>query len=183
VNALLDEVMARYPVDRHRMYATGFSNGASMAFRVGRELAGRIAAIAPASGSDWLDQPSVSRPVPLLYITGTDDPLNPLEGGEQKLMRRTVGTKPPVDEQLGKWVTMLGCPPVPEVVRDSNGVRGVAYGPCREGSEVLYYTVEGMGHAWAGGKSTLPQWMVGKTSEKIKANDLIWDFFKRHVRK
>jgi len=41
-------------VDRRRLYATGFSNGASMAFRVGSELSARFAAIAPFAGALWI---------------------------------------------------------------------------------------------------------------------------------
>ena len=48
------------------------------------------------------------------------------------------------------------------------------------GAEVVLVTVEGMGHTWAGGKSLLPESMVGKTSDKIRATDAIWDFFVRH---
>jgi polyhydroxybutyrate depolymerase len=180
VNALIDDLLSRFPIDQHRIYVTGFSNGSSMAFRIGRELSNRIAAIAPASGADWLDKPLVSRPISLLYITGTDDPLNPINGGEQKVLGHMIGTKPPVREEIDKWVAMLSCPTSYHVIRDNDGVRGIAYGPCREGSEVVYYTVEGMGHTWAGGKSMLPAFMVGATSDKIKANDLIWEFFLKH---
>ncbi len=29
----------------------------------------------------------------------------------------------------------------------------------------------------------LPEWMVGKTSEKLDATSVIWDFFKEHPRR
>ncbi|MBI3778439.1 MAG: hypothetical protein HY274_05955 [Gammaproteobacteria bacterium] len=64
IQAMLDDLSARLRVDSRRIYATGFSNGASMTFRVGRELATRLAAIAPVAGSDWLEQPAPARPVP-----------------------------------------------------------------------------------------------------------------------
>jgi polyhydroxybutyrate depolymerase len=82
VRALLDDLAARFAVDTRRIFVTGFSNGASMSFRIGRELANRVAAIAPVAGADWADEPPKPvRPVPLLYITGTADPLNPIDGG------------------------------------------------------------------------------------------------------
>ena len=46
IAALLDQFEAKFTVDKRRVFATGFSNGASMAFRVGLELSERIAAIA-----------------------------------------------------------------------------------------------------------------------------------------
>src|SRR5438094_329198 len=41
LRTLLDELPRRWPIDPTRIYATGFSNGAGMTFRLGLELAGR----------------------------------------------------------------------------------------------------------------------------------------------
>jgi len=183
VNAMLDDLSARLRVDPRRIYATGFSNGASMAFRAGRELAARLAAIAPVAGSDWLAQPAPARPVPLLYITGTKDPLNPIDGGPIFIGGKPAGTKPPVREFIKKWVQMLGCAPEPQVIYDQDGVRGTAYGACHENAEVVFYTVAGMGHFWPGGKIHLPERVIGKSSDAISATDVIWEFFKRHPKR
>lgn len=55
------------------------------------------------------------------------------------------------------------------------------YGPGRDGAEVIYVTVQGLGHTWPGGKSLLPESMVGKRSDKLKATDAIWEFFEKHT--
>jgi polyhydroxybutyrate depolymerase len=183
VNGLIDDLIGRFNVDDRRIYATGFSNGASMAFRAGRELSRRLAAIAPVAGNDWSDKATIDRPIPVLYITGTADPLNPIEGGEITIRSGTFGKKPPVRELIQKWVKMLDCHLEPRVVYDKDGVNGLAYSPCREGAEVIFYKIEGMGHTWSGGISILPERIVGKTSDKIKANDLIWEFFEKHPMK
>ena len=184
VSALIDDLASRFAVDPERIYVTGFSNGASMAFRLGAELSSRIAAIAPASGHLWLKEPRLERPVPLIYIIGTEDPLNPLEGGEVSAPRgRARSRKPPVRDSVLAWAKLDGCRLEPAVLYDKDEVKGIAYAPCNGGSEVLFYTIEGMGHTWPGGKSRLPEWMVGKTSDKIKATDLIWEFFEKHPMK
>ena len=36
---------------------------------------------------------------------------------------------------------------------------------------------------WAGGKGQLPQILAGKPSDKLKANDVIWEFFRNHPKK
>ncbi len=51
-----------------------------------------------------------------------------------------------------------------------------------KGSEVVFYTIEDAGHTWPGGFSLLPRWLVGKTTNKIKATDVIWEFFLRNTR-
>jgi len=183
INAMLNDLGTKFRIDPHRLYATGFSNGASMAFRAGRELATRLAAIAPVAGSDWLEQPTVGRPISLLYITGTQDPLNPIEGGDITIGARAAGTKPPVREFIQKWVKMLGCAPEPSAIYDQDGVKGIAYTSCHENTEVTFYTIAGMGHFWPGGMSHLPERVIGKSSNKISATDVIWEFFQKHPKK
>ena len=180
VHEMIDELCLRFKVDERRIYATGFSNGASMTFRVGRELSKTLAAIAPVAGSDWSKQATIARPIPMSYITGTADSLNPIDGGEIRIGSKEFGKKPPVSELIQKWVQLLGCPYGSHIVYDQDGVKGIAYGPCKGGSEVILYTIEQMGHAWPGEKSFLPESLVGKSSDSIKATDVIWNFFQKH---
>ena len=183
VNAMLDDLGTKFRIDPRRLYATGFSNGASMVFRAGRALSARLAAIAPVAGSDWLDEPRPAPPLSLLYLTGTEDPLNPFEGGEITLGAKSAGKKPPVREFIQKWEKMLGCAPEPKTIHDRDGVKGVAYTACHDHAEVVFYTVAGMGHFWPGGMSHLPERIVGKSSNKVSATDVIWEFFRKHPKK
>jgi polyhydroxybutyrate depolymerase len=180
LRTMIRDLGARFKLDRQRIYATGFSNGASMTFRIGRELSREVAAIAPVAGSDWSESTGIERPISLLYITGTNDPLNPIEGGTIRIGSKVMGRKPPVREFISNWVRMLECPPEPRVVYDKDGVKGLAYGPGRGHAEVVFYTIEGHGHTWPGGKNLLPERLVGKSSDAINATDVIWPFFRRH---
>ncbi|MFQ5639857.1 MAG: alpha/beta hydrolase family esterase, partial [bacterium] len=145
-------------------------------------ISARIAAIACVAGTDWLEEPMAESPLSLLYITGTADPLNPIDGGEIFIGQTSFGMKPPVRESIREWVQMLDCPADSNVIRDTDGVLGLAYGPCRQDSEVAFYTIEGMGHFWPGGMSFLPEEIVGQPSDKIQATDVIWEFFQKHVK-
>lgn len=187
IAALLDDLSARFSVDEKRIFVTGFSNGASMSFRVGAELSQRIAAIAPVAGALWFEVPAVRPPVSLCYITGTADPLNLIEGGVPKLAtgasdKVRAKPKPPVRDSILKWVRAIGCPAEPATTTDANGVRTETYASGKGGAEAVYIAVEGLGHTWAGGRSILPEIMVGKTSNKINATDVIWGFFRKHAR-
>lgn len=187
ITVMLDDLSARFNLDKRRVFVTGFSNGASMSFRVGAELSNRIAAIAPVAGACWLESVMLKRPVPMLYITGKADPLNLIEGGAPKLAtgasdKVRTKPKPPVRESILKWAKALDSPVTPTSVSDMNGVRTETYGPGRDGAEVVYIRVDGLGHTWAGGRSLLPESVVGGTSDKIKATDVIWDFFQKHAR-
>src|ERR1700722_11882219 len=73
INALLDDLRRIYPVDPQRIYATGMSNGAIMAYRLAAELSDRLAAIAPVSGSVGTEVSRPKRPVSVLHFHGTLD--------------------------------------------------------------------------------------------------------------
>src|SRR5258705_5630801 len=157
VSATIDYLEAHYSADPDRIYCTGFSNGASMTFSVGLNLSSRIAAVAPVSGHLWHSGKQLAHPVPLLFIIGTDDPLNPLAGGNVKLPWGNTQYHPPIDDSLKEWERMLGCGPEVTTTRERNGVDEVAYDQCAKGGEVVYYTVRGLGHVWPGGKNRLPE--------------------------
>lgn len=188
LNAMLDDLLARFAVDERRIFVAGFSNGASMSFRIGAERSKRIAAIAPVAGALWLEPVRLERPVPMIYITGTADPLNLIEGGVPKLAtggwdKVRAKPKPPVRDSILKWSKALGCPVTPRATSEVNGVCTTIYGSGGDAAEVVYITVEELGHTWAGGKSLLPESMVGKRSDRINATDIIWGFFTKHPKR
>jgi len=182
VSAILAELKARFKVDESRIYATGFSNGASICFRLARELSRNIAAVAPVAGSDWLPERKPERAVPILYITGTADPLNPVRGGEIRIGGKSFGEKPSTETIISRWVKLHGYPEKPRVIYDKDGAKGIAYGPSADVIGVVLYTIEGHGHHWPGGKSVLPRRLAGKNTARINATDVIWEFFKSHPR-
>jgi hypothetical protein len=46
---------------------------------------------------------------------------------------------------------------------------------------VVFVAIEGQGHVWPGGKNLLPELLVGRETGRLKAVDVIWDFFKAHA--
>ncbi|MDZ4773855.1 MAG: PHB depolymerase family esterase [Planctomycetota bacterium] len=186
---LLDEIESRYSVDRSRIFVAGFSNGASMAFRIGIELSDRIAAVAPVAGALWIREPKCARPVSLLYITGTADSLNPMEGGVPnparsfRFERVSDTAKPPVIEHITKWSNMLGCMSAPVTLTNTPaGVTTTVYEGCRGESRVVFTTIAGHGHTWPGGTNALPSFIVGDDTSPVSATDEIWKFFAAHAR-
>ncbi|MEZ5457847.1 MAG: PHB depolymerase family esterase [Steroidobacteraceae bacterium] len=89
VNAVLDDLIARDPVDTARVYSSGFSNGGIMSHRLACAIAGRIAGIAAVGGaSGQFDRTGTqyyacnpSRPVPVLQIHAVNDRNYPYAGG------------------------------------------------------------------------------------------------------
>lgn len=183
IEDLLDDLPLRFGVDDRRIFVTGFSSGGSMAYRLGVELSGRIAAIAPVAGYLRLKILRLNNPVPLLAMVGTEDPQVPLNGGRVRLPGAKDEVRPPVRESVETWARMLGCPMTPRVTKPQKGVLLQTYGPGKAGSEALFYTIEDLGHVWPGGKRLLPERLVGKPNSSIKANDVIWRFFLDHPKR
>ncbi|MBA4062230.1 MAG: hypothetical protein C0501_00725 [Isosphaera sp.] len=176
LSAVIDDAVTRCRADARRVFVTGFSNGAAMAFRVAAELADRVAAVAPVAGYCQLPDPRPGRPIPTLYIVGAADPLVPVRGGEVRdPWRHRYVRRPPVAETVERWARAVGCDPVPTVESDGGGVRVVAHpGPV----PFRVVTVEGLGHHWPGGKGRLSPRLAGPPSATVNGTELVWDFFR-----
>jgi len=176
IDAVLDDVAAAAPLDPRRVYVTGFSNGAGMGFRLAAERARRFAALAAVAGHCWRPDPRPERPVPTLVLAGGADPLCPVAGGEIRSPwdgRRIP--RPPLAQTLRRWAAALGLPPEPAQECDEHGAHTLAYGP-----GLTARIVPGLGHHWPGGLGQFNPRMAGPPSDLLNANDVIWEFFKRH---
>lgn len=84
--AFMDRVLAdveeQWPLDRERIYASGFSIGGSMANLLGCYRAGDYAAIAPMSGTFWDPMPQDCDPgaMPMRHTHGAEDQTWPFGG-------------------------------------------------------------------------------------------------------
>jgi polyhydroxybutyrate depolymerase len=177
--ALLDDIQQRYPIDPRRVYVSGFGEGAAMTYRIGADLSKRVAAIAPVAGSLLLPELAMARPVSLLAVAGSEDPLYPLNGGDVTLGSGRVVTRSPLGSVVDRWARTLECPTAAAIVFDQDGVLGRAYRPCKADSEVVWYVVSGLGHVWTDGKLAIGQ-RKPPLAYPIKATDMIWEFFSRH---
>jgi len=176
VRAVIAELSASLNIDPKRIYATGFSNGAILTYRLGCEMAGQIAAIAPVSATpareDW-EACQPSRPLPVIHFHGTEDEPNPYNGGVTPGGVQFVS----VEEAIRFWVDFDGCPS--EATRSQSGsIIHDVYAPCQAGASVELYTITGGEHAWPGGEAVNRR--MGEPNMEISATALIWEFFLAH---
>jgi polyhydroxybutyrate depolymerase len=179
IACMIEDMSQKLAVDQSRIFLAGFSNGASMALRAGLELGSRIAAVGAVSGHLWLESAAPYRPVPLVYIIGSRDPINPVAGGYSTLPWGRRIPKPPIKETIDRWMKVNGCEASPQLLQDQNGVKKVLF-ESEPGCKLLYYEVAGLGHVWPGGVEELPRNITGPRSDLLSATDAIWDFFKEH---
>lgn len=177
--ALLD-ARARYALNPRRCFVAGFSNGAAMAYRMAIEASDLVAAIAPVAGHFRMPDAAPQRPVPLVALFGKLDPLSPFEGGWVDLPWGRREHRPPARRSPAAWARLHGLGDEPSTVEEHPGLTVERYGPDLSGMEVVFYAVHDLGHVWPGGHRLLPESLVGPTSDRVRATDVIWDFFTRH---
>ncbi len=180
---VLDDVAGAANVDPRRVFATGFSNGGMMCYRLASEMSDRIAAIAPVAGTMVGPEIRAKRPVPVLHFHGTKDGFVSFGG---TLWRRPGSSRlRGVEETVKLWAKHDGCPDEPartDVPHDSKDGLTIAkreFGPGREGSEVVLFVIEGGGHTWPG-REPIGGALLGKAALDLDANALIWAFFLKH---
>ena len=186
VRSLLDSLRRELPLDSRRIFATGISNGAGMAFRLACDLPGTFAGIAPVAGglpAELENRCAVAAPVSLLMFQGTLDRLMPYDGGDLSLRR---GRVLPATTTASLFARVNGCSdqPVegaePDTVTDGTRVRRSSYPGCRDGRDVVLFTIEGGGHTWPGGPPVGRS--VGRVTRDLDATRVMLDFFDRHSR-
>jgi polyhydroxybutyrate depolymerase len=182
VSRLLDDLATVVNVDSERVYATGISNGAMLCYRLAAELSDRITAIAPVAGTMATEAVCPKRPVPVMHFHGTADRIVPYGGPDRRTPRFLCFKS--VSSTVAAWIAINGCAkePAQTVVHnrchDGTSVRQEIYGPGTNGAEVILFIVYGGGHTWPGKEPSSR--FAGKSTKDILANDLIWDFFRRH---
>ncbi len=120
VKAMLDDVEARFPVDKRQVLASGFSVGGSMVWYLACFMADRFTAFAPVAGAYWEPLP-VSCPsgaVSLRHIHGLADATVPMKG---RSLRNGAFKQGDVMESFHRLLQRDGCPEAQDV-RQTQGI-------------------------------------------------------------
>ncbi|TQS45364.1 alpha/beta hydrolase family esterase [Cryptosporangium phraense] len=168
-------LIAQFP--GRRVYVTGFSNGAMLAYRAGCELADQVGAIAPVSGAMDLPSCRPARPLPVYAIHGDADPIVPYDGGtsSSRIANPAVaGSHRSVAYAMTSWSRFDGCSGSSTSFRGA--ITTVRYTGCA--ADVRFDTVVGGEHAWPGGRSSRPG--ADPPTTELDATEAIWSFFATH---
>jgi polyhydroxybutyrate depolymerase len=102
--------------------------------------------------------------------------------------KHDTGIRLSVPKTIADWVARDKCNATPKhenlptTVSDGTSVSRDTYSACSGGTEVVLYTIDGGGHTWPDGQSYAPEFLIGKTTHNINANQVMWEFFKNHPR-
>ncbi len=177
LSAVIGQIEGKLPIDRRRVYVSGFSDGGRMAYHVACQLAATVAAIGVVSGSLRDDHCVPSRPVAVVAVHGTSDdqvayddsalsaPVRPVSPAAQSL--------PP---SVQFWAAEDGCTSA-SVQYPSTDIVHTILGTCTAGG-VEFYSIAGGQHAWPGEPDGLGS---QPPMSELQASSAIIRFFMRQV--
>ena len=181
ISKVIDYFENHYNIDSSRVYATGMSNGAFFANRLGVELPNRITGIGAVAGT--LAAPvAAQKPnelVSVVLIMGTDDPIVPYDGVQ--------GYSLSAEDTMDYWKNANGLHAKPSVKKlstktnkDKTEIIKTTYSSPKNKAEVVLYKVAGGGHTWPGGPQYAEESKIGKTSKHLNATEIIWHELKKY---
>jgi polyhydroxybutyrate depolymerase len=184
--ALIDDFVAK-GADPRRVFMLGMSNGGFMTLTFACRAADKVTAVASITGGVSLPLAKAcapSRPVPVAFVMGTEDPLVPFAGGK---VARKNGEVISADAGARLFAELNGCEKDPTVERlpdvdpqDGTTVELRRWSGCQAGAHVELYVVEHGGHTWPGGWGYFKESFIGKTSKDLSASEAAWRFFTAH---
>ncbi len=171
IEELTKELIRKYPVDSRRIYATGESNGATLAYRLMCELPDVFAAVIPVSGSLMIDNCKAGQRVALFDIHGLNDKNVPYEGGKGKGVSNSTFRS--VQESIKIIAELRQCQNSTKKTLE-NGDIETEYN-CKAGAPIRARAIKGGEHAW-------PVANGPKKNSNFSAAEEAWSFAKNYSR-
>jgi polyhydroxybutyrate depolymerase len=185
---MVDHFVATEGVDPDRVYAAGFSNGGQMAYRLALEapdLMAGVAAVAASLPDDAnFDCEKSGRPVAVMVINGTADPVNPFDGGPVALwgLFGNRGTVLSTQETIDYFAQLAGhreppiVTPFPDAAKHDSSRADLRVWSDGPGPHVALIAVHGGGHTFPFPRDRYPRFL-GPTNADLDAAAEIWRFF------
>ncbi|MCV2370746.1 extracellular catalytic domain type 1 short-chain-length polyhydroxyalkanoate depolymerase [Roseateles oligotrophus] len=187
--ALVDKLVADLSLDPARVFATGVSNGGSMALRLALEQPNRYKAVAAVVANvpapqNFQCKPAAAKATSVMIMNGTEDPLVPYAGGEINLLGlfykggEIISSRASA-QYFADWAHLAG-PPQTSEKTVAEGVR-VEQNRWRneEGkAEVELVSIHGGGHGLPQPYSKRPR-LLGPSPMEPNGPAMIWAFFER----
>ncbi len=185
VKAMIGDLKKVLGNDRLPFFATGFSNGAKLVYRLACTMSDQFAAVAPvgATPKDTDTRCSPSRPVPLLHIHGLKDVHAPYQGGEGAVFKKH-GRLRSVPDTLSFWVRNNRCSTTPDRINaNDNRVDCITYSGCANNAQVASCSIADLGHHWPGSfAAERLSFLLGQPSSALNASATITEFFLKYTR-
>ena len=193
IAALVEKYVSDGTADPKRVYVTGVSNGGAMTMTLACKRADLFAAAASVIMNftdEFANACQPSRPVPMLMMNGTADPLIPYEGG-RGTSRYAVDGFWSAEKTIAFWRKVNGCEEGSAAStdladKDASDQSTVTLVPsrCPAGRDAVLYRINDGGHRMPGSFPDsrfirLVNYIFGPQNHDIDGAETIWAFFKR----
>lgn len=131
-----------YQVNDKQVFAVGTSGGGHMAYKLGLTMPGTFRAItaiiANLPDTTNMDCVPTGKPMPVMIVNGTEDPINPYNGGAVILGTMNMGAVQSTDRTLNYWATLAHYqgPPTEQLLPDTDP---------GDGKRIVRYTYQAKG--------------------------------------
>ena len=178
--SLLDDLGSVVPIDRRRIYVTGFSNGGRICYFLAGTMSDVVTAIAP-MGTAVLTAHTPERPIPILHIHGLHDKWAPYYGGASAW--KNMPYAEPTEKALEFWRNIAGT---------TNESRGslfggvddcIIYSGAPDGTKIEVCRIPGLGHNWPGTRMNdkyrqfMTHFGLGPVGPPIDVRSTVLNFF------
>ncbi len=149
LGALIDRLSRDFAIPPGRVFVTGMSAGAFMANRLACDRADLVSAVAPVAGTLGTGVACApSRPVSMMAVHGTADPVVPFGGGDMvgRGGPSQIVSAPTLAEI---WRAANRCPgPLAADPASAGGIEQLAATGCADATEVVLVQIDGGDHTW-----------------------------------
>jgi polyhydroxybutyrate depolymerase len=186
IAALIQRFAAQQHTDSARAFLTGYSSGGHLGFRLALEQPDLLAGVAAVSASlptgDNLACQSSGQPVSVLVVNGTDDPINPFNGGQVTLFGLgNRGTVRSSADTVAYFAGLSGYPAQATAQQEPSANVRFQQWQAAGKHEVALYALAGGGHLVPQPIYRAPR-LLGHNTEGFNAPEAIWAFFARQPR-
>jgi polyhydroxybutyrate depolymerase len=188
MRALIAHFRSAHGVDSARVFAVGISNGAHLSYRLALEASDLVRAVAAVAANLPTDENSDCTPasaaVPVLIINGTEDPINPFEGGRVTIFgfgdRGHVRSARESAAYFARRNGIATAPVIEQIAQEGSAPTSAERVHWRSptGADVVLYTIHGGGHTLPQPRARSPR-ILGRTHRELDGPAEIWRFFAR----
>jgi len=187
VKALISQLKSDFNIDPEKVIASGFSNGGHMVYRLAMEAPESIFIAAPIAANmpvdENLDCVKSELPVHITIFNGTEDPINPYEGGLVEVLgNKSRGEVLSSQKTLSYWAGLADVPIQDPTITnfpdiDGNPETKVSRISFSGQRDVSLYRLEGSGHVVPSKYMNFGE-ILGGNAKEISAAEEIFRFYK-----
>lgn len=174
--ALLDKLKLELPIHEKKVYATGFSNGGQLAYKLANRYPNKFAAVSAVAGvlQDFPFNPE--RKVPVIHFHSYQDTTAPYNGGFSDAPFINFEF-PSVESTLLLIANNYNCGVIKQTIFSNLSTYDFfRYSDCDNNVQIELYVSYDGGHTWPGGQA----FATMQVTKHFNASSLMWDFFKNY---